>query len=104
MRRLQGGKHQIFRELERVTTRLNPLLVEYIFRHKETSMAEKVPQTHANHVRLHPPFHFFLLTAASVLLILTIVNVVRHSDLLESWILLLIGLMTPIAILLIRVN
>ena len=67
-------------------------------------MAEKVPQTHANHVRLHPPFHFFLMPAALVLLILTIVNVVRHSDLLESWILLLIGLMTPIAILLIRVN
>jgi len=67
-------------------------------------MAEKVPQTHANHVRMHPPFHFFLLPAALVLLILTIVNVVRHSDLLESWILLLIGLMTPIAILLIRVN
>ncbi len=67
-------------------------------------MAEKVPQTHANHVRLHPPFHFFLMPAALVLLILTIVNVVRHSDLLQSWILLLIGLMTPIAILLIRVN
>jgi hypothetical protein len=67
-------------------------------------MAEKVPQTHANHVRLHPPFHFFLMPAALVLLILTIVNVVRHSDLLESWILLLIGLMTPIASLLIRVN
>jgi hypothetical protein len=67
-------------------------------------MAEKVPQSHANHVRLHPPFHFFLMPAALVLLVLTIVNVVRHSDLLESWILLLIGLMTPIAILLIRIN
>ena len=67
-------------------------------------MAEKVPQTYANHVRLHPPFHFFLVPAALVLLILTIVNVVRHSDLLESWILLLIGLMAPIAILLIRIN
>jgi hypothetical protein len=41
---------------------------------------------------------------ALVLLILTIVNVVRHSDLLESWILLLIGVMTPIAFLLIRIN
>jgi hypothetical protein len=67
-------------------------------------MAEKVPQTHANHVRLHPPFHFFLMPAALVLLILTIVNVVKHSDLLESWILLLIGVITPIAFLLIRVN
>lgn len=67
-------------------------------------MAEKVPQTYANHVRLHPPFHFFLIPAALVLLVLTIVNVVRHYDLLESWILLLIGLITPIAILLIRIN
>ncbi len=67
-------------------------------------MAEKVPQTYANHVRLHPPFHFFLMPAALVLLILTIVNVVRHYDRLESWILLLIGVMTPIAILLIRTN
>lgn len=67
-------------------------------------MAEKLPQTYANHVRLHPPFHFFLMPASVVLLILTIVNVVRHYDLLESWILLLIGVMTPVAVLLIRVN
>jgi hypothetical protein len=67
-------------------------------------MAEKVPQTYANHVRLHPPFHFFLVPSALLLLILTIVNVVRHSDRLESWILLLIGVMAPIAILLIRIN
>ena len=67
-------------------------------------MAEKVPQTYANHVRLHPPFHFFLGPSALLLLILTIVNVVRHSDRLESWILLLIGVMAPIAIFLIRIN
>jgi hypothetical protein len=67
-------------------------------------MAEKLPQSYANHVRLHPPFHFFLMPASLVLLILTIVNVVRHSDLLVSWILLLIGVMAPVAILLIRVN
>jgi hypothetical protein len=67
-------------------------------------MAEKVPQTYANHVRLHPPFHFFLLPATLTLLILTIVNVVRHSDRLESWILLLIGVLAAVAIPLIRVN
>ena len=67
-------------------------------------MAEKVPQTLANHVRFHPPFHFFLMPAALVLLILTIVNVVRHSDLLGAWILLLIGIMMPVAVLLIRIN
>jgi hypothetical protein len=67
-------------------------------------MAENVPQTYTNHVRLHPPFHFFLIPAALVLLVLTIVNVVKHYDLLEAWILLLIGVMAPIAILLIRTN
>ncbi len=37
-------------------------------------------------------------------MILTIVNIVRHYDLLEAWILLLIGLMAPVAVLLIRIN
>jgi hypothetical protein len=67
-------------------------------------MAEKVPQTYANHVRMHPPFHFFLIPSALLLLILTIVNVVRHYDLLESWILLLIGVIAAVAIPLIRIN
>ena len=67
-------------------------------------MGEKVPQTYASHERLHAPFHFFLIPSALVLLTLSIVNVVRHPDLLESWILLLIGLMAPVAVLLIRLN
>lgn len=67
-------------------------------------MAEKRPQTYANHVRLHPPFHFFLMPASLVLLILAIVNVVRHTGSLEAWILLLIGVMTPVAVVLIRIN
>lgn len=67
-------------------------------------MAEKLPQNYANHVRTHPPFHFFLMPAALVLLILVIVNAVRHPDTLESWILVLIGVMTPVAVLLIRIN
>jgi len=67
-------------------------------------MAEKLPQTYANHTRMHPPFHFFLMPATLLLLILTIVNVVRHSGALEAWILLLIGVMAPVAVLLIRIN
>ena len=67
-------------------------------------MAETLPQTLANHVRWHAPFHFFLMPASLALLILTIVNVVRHPDQLNAWILLLIGVMTPVAILLIRTN
>jgi hypothetical protein len=67
-------------------------------------MAEHLPQTYANHLRTHRPFHFFLLPGTAVLLILTIVNVVRHFDRLDSWILLLIGLLSPVAVVLIRVN
>src|SRR5579871_5897331 len=67
-------------------------------------MAAKLPQTYENHVRMHPPFHYFLLPSALVLLILTIVNVVRHYDRLESWILVLISVMAAVAIVLIRVN
>ena len=67
-------------------------------------MPDKTPQTYANHVRMHPPFHFFLMPATLLLLILVIVNVVRHPDTLESWILVLIGIMAPVAVVLIRVN
>jgi|SRR5579862_1942988 len=66
-------------------------------------MAEKV-QSYANHTRWHPPFHFFLGPGSMVLLILTIVNAVRHYHRLEAWILLLIGVLFPVAVLLIRIN
>src|ERR1700691_4414790 len=67
-------------------------------------MAEKFPQSYSNHVRLHPPFHFFLLPGTLVLLILSIVNVVRHYHRLDAWILLLIGILMPVAMPLIRIN
>ncbi len=67
-------------------------------------MAEKIPQTYANHVRFHPPFHFFLAPGSIVLLILTIVNVVRHYQPLESWILLLMGILFFVAVFLLRAN
>ena len=67
-------------------------------------MAEKLPQTYANHARIDPPFHFFLRPGAMVLLILTIVNVVRHYRRLDAWILLLIGILFLLATLLMRMN
>ena len=67
-------------------------------------MADKVPQTYANHVRFHPPFHFFLAPGSILLLILTIVNVVRHVHRLDSWILLLMGVLFFVAVFLLRVN
>ena len=67
-------------------------------------MAEKIPQTYANHVRFHPPFHFFLAPGSIVLLILTIVNVVRHYRRLDAWILLLLGILFFVAVFLLRAN
>ena len=66
-------------------------------------MAQKVPQTYANHVRLHPPFHFFLAPASLIAPILGIVNIVRHYNTLEAWIILLLCLMAPVAVTLLRV-
>lgn len=67
-------------------------------------MAEKIPQTFANHTRFHPPFHFFLVPGALVLLILTIVNVILHYRQLEAWILLWMGILFFVAVTLIRTN
>ncbi|HEY6392968.1 MAG TPA: DUF6526 family protein [Bryobacteraceae bacterium] len=67
-------------------------------------MAEKLPQTYATHARWHPPFHFFLMPCALAILIMSIVNVVKHYDVLEAWILLVLGVMLPVAVLLIRIN
>ena len=53
-------------------------------------MAEKVPQTYANHARWDPPFHFFAVPASAVNLILVIWNLVLHYDTLAAWILLLL--------------
>jgi hypothetical protein len=67
-------------------------------------MAEKVPQNLANHVRLHPPFHFFVLPVTAIALILAIINVVRHYDLLEAWALAVLASAAAVAAPLIRVN
>jgi hypothetical protein len=65
-------------------------------------MAEKIPQTYANHTRLHPPFHFFLAPGALVLLILTIINAFRHYPQLDAFILLLMAILFFAALFLVR--
>jgi Family of unknown function (DUF6526) len=67
-------------------------------------MAEKTPQTFANHARIHPPFHFFLAPGSIVLLILTIINVIYHYRRLDAWILLLMGALFFVAVFLLRLN
>jgi signal transduction histidine kinase len=65
-------------------------------------MADKLPQTYANHTRFHPPFHYFLAPGALVLIILTVINVFRHSSQLDAWILLLMAILFFAALFLVR--
>jgi Family of unknown function (DUF6526) len=48
-------------------------------------MAEKVPQNLANHTRLDPPFHFFVLPVFAIAVISAIVHLVRHPGLHSAW-------------------
>ena len=67
-------------------------------------MAEKLPQTLANHVRFQPPFHFFVLPLTATALILAIINVVHHYDSLAAWALALLAMGAAVAAPLIRIN
>jgi Family of unknown function (DUF6526) len=49
-------------------------------------MAEHSPQTLANHVRIDPPFHYFVLPVFAITWIISIVFLVRHPGLLHFWI------------------
>jgi hypothetical protein len=49
-------------------------------------MAERSPQTLANHVRLDPPFHYFLLPVFAISWIVSVVFLVRHPGFLHFWI------------------
>ena len=51
---------------------------------------ERQPQNYANHVKFDPPFHFVLLPGLLITLILAITNVVRHSETLGVWTLVLL--------------
>jgi Family of unknown function (DUF6526) len=48
-------------------------------------MAEKVPQSFANHARYDPAFHFFVLPVFAISVIIVIVNLVRHPSLHAAW-------------------
>lgn len=49
-------------------------------------MAEKIPQTFANHARLDPPFHLFILPVFAISLIITIVHLIMHPGLHSAWV------------------
>jgi len=49
-------------------------------------MAERSPQTLANHVRYDPPFHYFALPVLAITWIVSVVFLVRHPGLLHLWV------------------
>jgi hypothetical protein len=53
-------------------------------------MAEKVPQTKANHLRLHALYHFVTVPALLLLLIWAIVNLVREPGSITAMLLVLV--------------
>lgn len=48
-------------------------------------MSEKVPQNLANHHRLDPSFHFFILPVFALTLVFAIVHLVTHPGLHSAW-------------------
>lgn len=40
-------------------------------------MADRAPQTYANHTRFDPPFHFFVIPVAAITVLLAIWNLIR---------------------------
>jgi Family of unknown function (DUF6526) len=48
-------------------------------------MAEKVPQNLANHARLDPPFHFFVLPVFAITWVASVVFLVRHPSIHTGW-------------------
>jgi hypothetical protein len=48
-------------------------------------MAQKMPQNLANHVRLDPPFHFFVLLVTALTVIAAIVHVIERSSWFAGW-------------------
>jgi hypothetical protein len=49
-------------------------------------MAEPSPQTLANHVRLDPPYHYFVLPVLAISWLISVVFLVRHPGFLHFWI------------------
>src|ERR1700694_5506813 len=49
-------------------------------------MAERSTQTLANHVRIDPPFHYFVLPVFAISWILSVVFLVRHPGFLHCWV------------------
>jgi hypothetical protein len=66
-------------------------------------MGERVPQTYANHTRIDPLFHYFLLPVAAIHFLLSVWKLIRQPGVETAW-LGVLGLAAVIAVLKIRTN
>jgi hypothetical protein len=66
-------------------------------------MAEKKPQTLANHARFDPPFHFFALPVFAIGWVISVVVLVRHPRFYSAWGVVL-ATAAIVAVLRIRIN
>jgi hypothetical protein len=48
-------------------------------------MAEKVPQSLANHARFDPPYHFFVAPVFAITVIVAVVHLVKHPCFNSAW-------------------
>ena len=48
-------------------------------------MAAETPQSYANHARLDPAFHFFVLPVAAITIGVAVYNMIRHLNYLSVW-------------------
>lgn len=49
-------------------------------------MAERTPQTLANHVRFDPAFHYFIAPVFGISWIVSVIFVIRHPNFLHFWV------------------
>ena len=61
-------------------------------------MAEKIPQNFANHSRVDPPFHFFVLPVFALTVIITILHLAMHPGLHSAWVVILAFAATTAAV------
>jgi len=52
-------------------------------------MPEQAPQTFANHTRLDPPFHYFVLPVFFITFLLTIWNLIKNFSFESAWLIVL---------------
>lgn len=67
-------------------------------------MPDQNSQNLATHVRYHPPFHFFAVPANATALVLSVINVIKHPDVLASWTLVFLAAGVLVATFLVRLN